>query len=160
MGKERLQKLNWIFMAASFIGFLDALYLSVERMRGVKVICIILDGCDKVTTSLYSTMLNVPVAYLGALYYLTIFILALGFLAFKKDQIIRLMSWMTGIGFLASTWFVYLQVFIIKSICLYCMISATTSATLFIAGSYYLVNRSRKIVHSEADNHAPLNGIM
>lgn len=147
-------------MAVSFIGFLDALYLSIERMRGGKVICVILDGCDKVTTSLYSTLLNVPVAYLGALYYVSIFILAVWFLAVKKEQIIRLMSYMTGAGFLASTWFVYLQVFIIKSICLYCMISAMTSGTLFVLGSYYLVNRPRKTTHPEADSQAPLNGII
>lgn len=144
MGKERLQKLNWLFMAVSFIGFLDALYLSVERMRGGKVICVILDGCDTVTTSLYSTILNVPVAYLGAMYYLLIFSLALWFLVSKKEQTVRLMSYLTGVGFLASTWFVYLQVFIIKSICLYCMISAGTSGALFVIGSYYLVNRHRK----------------
>lgn len=137
-------------MAVSFIGFLDALYLSVERMRGGKVICVILDGCDKVTTSLYSTILTVPVAYLGAMYYLLIFSLALWFLVSKKEQTVRLISYLTGAGFLASTWFVYLQVFIIRSICLYCMISAMTSGTLFVIGSYYLVNRHRKNREAEA----------
>lgn len=131
-------------MAASFAGFLDALYLSIERIKGVKVICVILKGCDQVTSSSYSTILNVPVAYLGALYYLLIFTLAVWFLISRKEQVIWLMSYMTGIGFLASTWFVYLQLFIVRSICFYCMISATTSTALFIVGSYYLVNHSRK----------------
>lgn len=144
MGKNRLQKLNWIFMAVSFSGFLDALYLSVERMRGVKVICVILKGCDQVTSSLYSTILTIPVAYLGMAYYLIIFSMAVWFLLFKKEQTIRLMSYMSGIGFLASTWFVYVQLFVVRAICFYCMISATTSAALFVAGSYYLVNHSRK----------------
>lgn len=152
MENDRLKKLNWMFMAVSFSGFLDALYLSVERMRGAKVICAILEGCDRVTSSLYSTMLNIPVAYLGAAYYLSIFVLAIWFLFSKKEQTIWLMSYMTGIGFLASTWFVYLQIFILKSICLYCMISALTSTALFIIGSYYLVNATVK--RSEITNLA------
>lgn len=150
MGKERLQKLNWMFMAVSFSGFLDALYLSVERMRGLKVICVILEGCDQVTSSLYSTIFSVPVAYLGAGYYLLIFSLALWFLILKKEQTIRLMSYLTGLGFLASTWFVYVQIFIVRAICFYCMISALTSGALFVIGSYYLVNKTRK--RSEVTN--------
>lgn len=144
MENYRLKELNWMFMAVSFAGFLDALYLSIERLRGVKVICVILEGCDLVTSSLYSTMLNIPVAYLGALYYLGIFTLAVWFLLSEQEQTIRLMSWATGIGFLASTWFVYLQVFILKSICFYCMLSALTSTALFVIGSYYLVNSVRQ----------------
>lgn len=160
MGKERLQKLNWMFMAVSFSGFLDALYLSVERMRGVKVICVILEGCDRVTSSLYSTILTVPVAYLGALYYLLIFSLAVWFLISRKELVVRLMSYLTAVGFLASTWFVYVQIFVVKAICFYCMISAMTSGALFVIGSYYLVNRTRKKAHSEQDNLSAANGIM
>lgn len=145
MGKERLQKLNWMFIAVSFSGFLDALYLSIERIRGVKVICVIAGGCDQVTSSFFSVILNIPVAYLGVVYYLIIFLTALWFLFAQKEQMIWLMSYATVIGFLASTWFVYLQLFVIRAICFYCMISATTSAALFIIGSYYLVNRHKKI---------------
>ena len=132
-------------MGVSFFGFLDALYLSIQRASGAKVLCAILEGCDRVTSSLYSTMWDIPVAYLGTMYYLVIFVLAVWFLLSKKEQLISLMSYATGVGFLASTWFVYLQVFILKSICFYCMISAMTSTALFIIGSYYLVNRSAKI---------------
>ncbi len=143
MGKERLQKLNWLFLAVSFFGFLDALYLSIERARGVKVICVVLQGCDQVSASPYSVILNVPVAYLGAVYYCAIFLLAAWFLLFQKEETIRAMSYVTPAGFLASTWFVYLQIFVIRAICFYCMISATTSTALFVVGSYYLVNHHR-----------------
>lgn len=160
MGKTRLQKLNWIFLGVSFVGFLDALYLSIERLKGARVICVILQGCDRVTTSSYSAIFNVPVAYLGMAYYLLIFSSAVCFLIFKKEQIVRLMSYATAVGFLASTWFVYLQIFTIRSICFYCMISATTSTALFVIGSYYSVNRHKRSAYFVNDNPPPANGIM
>ncbi len=140
MEKGKIEKLNWAFMLVSFSGFLDALYLSIQRFKGVPIICTILEGCNKVASSIYAEILNVPVAYIGVAYYLLIFSLALWFLASKNRNTFLLMSAFTVVGFLASVWFVYLQFFVIKAICFYCMISATTSTLLFILGSYYLVS--------------------
>ena len=131
-------------MAVSFSGFLDAFYLSIQRFRGVPIICKILEGCNKVASSIYAEVLDVPVAYLGAAYYLLIFLLALWFLTSKNRNTFLLMSAFTIAGFLASVWFVYLQVFVIKAVCFYCMISALTSTLLFIFGSYYLISHFGK----------------
>ncbi len=131
-------------MAVSFSGFLDALYLSIQRLRGVPIICTILEGCNKVANSIYAEILNVPVAYLGVAYYFLIFLMAIWFLSSKNRNTFLLMSVFTIVGFFASVWFVYLQVFVIKAICSYCMISALTSTLLFILGTYYLVTHYKK----------------
>ena len=123
-----------ILLIVSFIGFLDASYLAIMHFQGVPPNCSVLEGCAQVTTSKYAVMAGIPVALLGALYYLTIFLLVIFYLETKKRAVLRLVSYLTIIGFLASGYFVYLQLFVISYICIYCMVSAITSTTLFVAG--------------------------
>lgn len=132
------EKFYWLFLALSFVGFLDASYLTASHYSGVPVICSVLDGCEKVTASVYSTLGNIPVALMGMVYYFTILFAMAWFLSTRDKKSIIFASGLTAAGFLASLWFVYLQLFVIKAICFYCMISAATSTFLFILGIYYL----------------------
>ena len=132
------KKIITIIALISFLGFLDASYLAAKYYLGGPIPCAILDGCDTVTTSQYATMAGVPVALLGAIYYLIIFVLAISYLESKKDNLVFLISRLTIVGFLASLWFVYLQVFVLKALCLYCLFSAFTSTTLFIVSIIFL----------------------
>jgi uncharacterized membrane protein len=87
-----------------------------------------------VITSPYAAVFNIPVALGGALYYLSIFIMSIAYLDTKNSKILSIIPPLTVLGFIASIWFVYLQFFVIKAICIYCMVSAATSAILFILG--------------------------
>src|SRR3989344_4839060 len=124
-----------IFLAVSAVGFLDATYLTVEHYRGGIPPCAIL-GCEIVLTSAQSRIAGVPVALFGSLYYLTLLIFSFAYLDSEKKSIIRLASYCTVVVFVASIYFVYLQLFVIKEICQYCMISAGTSTILFVLGIY------------------------
>lgn len=136
--KPLLTKLAIAFLVISFIGFLDATYLTVQHYRGLPPECSIIKGCEEVATSEYAVVLGVPVALLGVIYYLAILILSIIYLDSKKESIIKLAALLTIAGLGASIWFVYLQLFIIKAICIYCMFSAATSTTLFILGLFVL----------------------
>jgi uncharacterized membrane protein len=128
---------KWIifaFIVVSLLGFLDATYLTVKHYLGTPIECSIFEGCEKVTASPYATVAGIPVALLGAIYYLAIFLLTVAYLDTKREAIMSFAARLTPIGFLASLWFVYLQLFVIKAICPYCVISAATSAILFILG--------------------------
>ena len=131
-------KIITLIAAISFLGFLDASYLAAKYYIGGPLPCSILDGCDTVTTSKYSAVAGMPVALMGAIYYLVIFILAISYLESKKDRLAFLISRFTIIGFLASLWFVYLQVFVLKALCLYCLFSALTSTALFAISVLFL----------------------
>lgn len=146
------------FLLVSFLGFIDASYLSVKHFVGTPLPCSVLRGCEEVTSSQYSVIGGIPVALLGAIYYLAIFVLVLSFLNGKlsfsgvdsgtpenQDKLLKLAARLTIIGLIASLWFIYLQLFIIKAICLYCMFSAFTSVTLFIFGIIVL-KFNRKVV--------------
>ena len=139
--------LYFTFLPVSFLGFIDASYLAIKHFVGTPLPCSVLKGCEEVTTSQYSVIGGVPVALLGAIYYLAIFVLIFYFLnkrLFSSDaesgihknenKLLKFVSYLTVIGLLASLWFIYLQIFVIKAICLYCMFSAFTSTTLFIFG--------------------------
>lgn len=132
------------FSLVSAVGFTDALFLTLKHYEGLKIGCIGFNGCDKVTASAYATIGNIPVALFGLFYYLVILALAITYFVFKNKkkalagQIFDVMIRLTLVGFLASLWFVYLQLFVIQAICTYCMISALTSTTLFALGTFAL----------------------
>ena len=151
--KPLLIKLAIAFLIISFIGFLDATYLTVQHYRGLPPECSIIEGREEVVASKYAVMFGVPVALLGGIYYLTIFILSIIYLDSKKENIIKLAALLTFAGLIASIWFIYLQLFVIKAICVYCMFSAATSITLFILGLHILkLNKNQENVTIKTNN--------
>ncbi len=126
-----------VVLILSFIGFLDASYLTFKHYSGTPINCAIFNGCEEVTNSKYATIGPVPVALLGAIYYALIFLLVIAYLDSKNPKFFNLAALMTPLGLIASLGLVYLQLFIIKAICLYCMVSAADSTLLFVAGALY-----------------------
>ncbi|TSC81907.1 MAG: Vitamin K epoxide reductase [Parcubacteria group bacterium Gr01-1014_20] len=133
------------FLVVAFLGFLDATYLSVEHFRGVIPPCTIVEGCEKVTTSEYSVILGVPVALLGSIYYLFIIVLSILFLDRKNEKYFLYASYLNIFGLLAAIYFVFIQLVIIKAICIYCMFSALTSTLLFILGLLVILKSRRSM---------------
>lgn len=120
-----------VFFILSIVGFVDASFLAVEHYMGKIPPCSLTNGCEKVTTSDYSVIFGVPVALAGALYYLSLIVLLILFLDIKKPIFIKIFISLTGLGFISSIFFTYLQFFVIKAICPYCLLSAFTSTSLF-----------------------------
>jgi uncharacterized membrane protein len=122
-----------LFLVVSFIGFLDAGYLVANHYFGAPLTCIVTDGCETVTTSSYSRIMGIPVALLGALYYLTVFLLTVAFLDTKRRLFFDCARLLTLAGFLFSLWFLFVQAFVLRSYCIYCLGSIATSTILFLA---------------------------
>lgn len=127
------------FLVVAAIGFADTAFLSVEHYRGAIVPCFIVTGCDIVTTSQYSLILGIPVAYLGLLYYTAMLILTVAYFDKKKSQWLRLAFLGTPFGLAFSLWFLYAQAFLLKAYCLYCLGSIATSTLLFIIAALYFI---------------------
>lgn len=121
----------WLLVFIAIIGFLDATYLTIEHFRGVVPPCTITLGCEQVTTSGYSTLMRVPVALLGSLYYLSALGVLIWFMKSGNERLLRHFRYLSIIGLVASAYFVYLQVVVIGAICQWCMVSAATSTALF-----------------------------
>ncbi|HLP43733.1 MAG TPA: vitamin K epoxide reductase family protein [Candidatus Nanoarchaeia archaeon] len=131
------------FLSIALIGFADATYLTIQDSLNIVPPCFVSSGCETVLTSSWSKIGGVSVALLGTLYYLAIVVLSTFFLLTKKEKILRITSWGTFLGLFATLWFVSLQLFIIKNICFYCMISAATSIALFILGTIYIFTKPK-----------------
>ena len=118
----------------ALIGFADATYLTIEHYQGRIPPCSITSGCEKVLTSSYSTLFGIPTSLLGDLYYVVILIGLFAYFESKSTKILKWTFLFTTVGFGFSLWFIYLQVFVIGSYCLYCLGSAATSTILFVTG--------------------------
>lgn len=131
--------------AVALVGVFDALYLTVEHLSGNSVRCMIVTGCDEVLQSAYATLPGgVPVAGLGAVAYFTVFSLAT-LSVFGYDSARRLLAPLVALMFLATLWFLYLQAFVIRAYCVYCLLSAavTTTLTLLVLAGRLLGARRR-----------------
>jgi uncharacterized membrane protein len=138
----------YTFLILATIGFIDSLYLAVSHFVNNSVVCNTGAECDLVLTSEYATIFGIPVAIFGVIYYLIIVLMASNLISnLENIKLSQKMYMLTPVGFIASMWFVYLQLFVIHSICIYCMISATASTLLFILGIYSCVKlKSHPIV--------------
>jgi len=152
------------FLVVAIIGFADASYLTAEHYRGVIPPCSATEGCEKVLTSPYSSLFGVPTALFGSLYYLAVAAGAFMYLEGKhggseiKKHHSAILKWTfigTALGFGMSMWFVYLQLNIIHSICIYCMGSVLTSTTLFIT-AIAMLRQSSKNQPEAASKIAPV----
>lgn len=143
-----MKVLKILFLAASLIGFLDATYLTIKHFQGEPPVCGILKGCEIVATSKYAIILGIPVALIGAIYYFTVLVSAIIYLDTKRKIFIKFAILLSLMGFLASLWFLYLQIFVIKQLCIYCLISAGTSTILAATGTaiILLLRKSAQII--------------
>lgn len=117
--------------AVAVLGFIDAIWLTISYYRG-HIGCSVVAGCQNVLDSNYSSIYNVPVALLGALFYAFIIINVAHHLVHKSKLSLLALKIVPAIGFLISLYLIYLQLYIIKAICIYCMLSAATSTLIFI----------------------------
>jgi len=142
-----LKKPIVIIAILSLIGFADAAYLTASDYFSFAVPCSVTLGCETVLKSVYATIGPIPVALIGVFYYLTALIISISIITSTSssynNRAGKIILGIFSLGFLASGYFVYLQIFIIKSLCLYCLISALISLLLFI--SSVLLNKKRGV---------------
>lgn len=136
---------RWSFLPVlfGFSGLLDSVYLAAKHYLGSTPPCVLLKGCEVVTTSKFATVGGVSVAVFGAVYYLTVLVIAIYYLNSKKTSVLKFLSRFTVLGVMATAWFLFLQIFILKALCVYCLVSAFSSISLF-GLSVYLYNHSKK----------------
>lgn len=138
----------WAFLVVSFLGFLDATYLTAEHYLAGVPLCPLLGGCEKVLTSQYATVLGIPLGLLGMIYYLTVLILTVLYLDTKRINPLKIVALLSIVGIVTSLVLLYLQIFVIGALCLYCLISAGASTTLFVLGVavfHFLKNNGNKL---------------
>lgn len=115
----------------SIIGFLLSVYLTyLHYSEGQTAFCSQDSGCDAVRQSSYSSLLGIPVALLGAVGYALIFWFS--YVSMSKRVRWLLIYTISLAGFVFSLYLTYLELFVIKAICPYCVVSALIMTAIFI----------------------------
>ncbi len=115
----------------SVIGFLLSVYLTyLHYTEGHTAFCSQGSDCDAVRQSSYSSIFGVPVALFGAIAYALIFWFT--YVSISKSLRWLLLYIISLAGFVFSVYLTYLELFVIKAICPYCVVSALIMTAIFI----------------------------
>jgi uncharacterized membrane protein len=130
--KNNPEALFFYFLGANLVGFLDSFYLIIKHYLNSPLNCSVLVGCDKVAAILYANFYGFPVPLLGVIFYLVFFILLFAYIFdFKRKRIVKFMVFAGFLGVIFSAWLLFLQIFVIKALCLYCLISDAAAVVIF-----------------------------
>ncbi len=106
-------------LVLSLLGLAVSVYLTVEHFSASTTLACPATAafdCLKVTTSTWSTIAGVPVAVLGLVFFVAMTALAL--LTGRIAADLRVIA--AGVGTLMVLWLVYVELFLVDSLCLWC----------------------------------------
>jgi uncharacterized membrane protein len=126
-----LHKLPYGIGILAFLGFLDATYLTVLHYKNIIPPCSVARGCETVLTSQFATIFGIPIALLGAGFYLAVLALLLIWIQTKRTNLLTLLVTLTGIGLLVGILLVVIQAFVLHAFCQYCLTSELIDFLLF-----------------------------
>ena len=144
----------------AFLGLADSLYLVQHAASGTPLLCNIQDfsGCNIVAASQYARIFGIPLAEFGVVFYGVLFILAALELVLVNRLLRRLLQAMALIGILASLYFIFLQLFVIDAVCIYCVVSALITLFILIFASFIEPLKKRiKPAIPPPQNHSQLS---
>ena len=121
-------------------GLANATYLTASHLSGETVACLASSRCSEVLMSKYATVGPVPLAALGGVAYFIAFSAAT-LAAFGYERARLLLSITVGAMFLSTLWLLYLQAFVIKAFCDYCLLSA---AMIFALAGIVIITPPRR----------------
>jgi uncharacterized membrane protein len=128
----------YLLLALALIGLGDTFYLSYFQYLNLIPTCAI-GGCETVLTSEHSKFFGVPWSYIGLVYYVYMFCLAILLAIEPRSKALRLGALAyTGVGVLYSVWAIfYIQLSVIGALCQFCAISALTTLALFVVAVWH-----------------------
>ena len=122
-----------VFTLVAVIGWTVSVMLSTIHFYALPAIPpdAPVQGSIEVITSSWAYVFGVPLATLGAFYYISTIGLALWWFDTRHPLVIKILTPITASGVLFSSYFVYLQLGVIGEICPFCMMSAAATVILF-----------------------------
>ncbi len=130
-----------LMAALAVVGAIETAYITVAKLAGNPLACPG-NGCDKVLSSPYASIGGMPLSILGFLAYLSVLVLAIAPLLVSRQKTeqrhhLDKLSWRllfvgtTGMAAFSS-YMVYVMIFKVQALCIYCLGSAFLSLSLLI----------------------------
>ncbi len=137
----RLRKLGLVALVqvgGAVIALLIALYLSATKLAGDLPACLPGGGCETVALSEYSSIFGVPVAVLGAAFSTVLLGTIIASLR-RHDRRLLYSAYALGLlGTVFVAYLTYLELFVIRAICQWCVIYAISTVVTFAAAALRL----------------------
>ncbi len=141
-----------ILKILSLSGFFIALYIYLHKNKKKPLVCPLKSNCEKVIHSDYSKFFGIPVEILGMIYYSLIFLISLGSFFFSNlihPSIFSFALGLTILAFLFSLYLTFIQLFVLREMCTWCLTSALASTLIFIFSlSVYNYNLNQFLINN------------
>ena len=125
-----------VIAVLSLVGAFVALYLTLYKMGAIGRLVCSQGSCETVNTSRYAIFLGGPVAAWGLATYVILFIAAVVGTRPEQERspaiswmLVALSGWSTAF----SGWLTYLELYVIRAICIWCLTSAVIMTLIFLA---------------------------
>ncbi len=126
------KKYLFTLLTLPLAGLTDSIYLTREHYLNQAPICgIYANSCGTVTQSQYAQIGGIPLALLGIGFYLSVLLLTLLLYFYHKRLFAYLLTGLATIGVCTSIFLTYLQAYVIKSWCYWCLFSALITLLIF-----------------------------
>lgn len=132
--RKKVERLLKMFTVLSLVGVIVSSYLLYAHFKpDDSTICNIGDylNCDVINKSIYSDILGIPVALIGAIGYLLLFLIAYGMLLgfyFRKIHkslrpkiVLQILTTMVIFAVAFSIWLTYIEFFVLFAACIFCL---------------------------------------
>jgi uncharacterized membrane protein len=133
--------LRWTSLIFSFLGALDATYLSYIKLAHVQALCRGVGDCETVNSSVYSEIYGIPIAILGLAAYVSMAALLMlePRLPALQDYGPLAVFGLALTGTLYSAYLTYVELFVIHAVCPYCVTSALLISGVLVLAVVRLV---------------------
>ncbi|HXF95961.1 MAG TPA: vitamin K epoxide reductase family protein [Gemmatimonadales bacterium] len=124
-----------IIAVLALVGLLVAVYLWLYKIGAIGTLQCGAGGCETVQTSRYAELFGVPVALYGVGGYAVLFALSLAGLQPRligSPGVTLTLAALSTVGFLFSGYLTYLELFVIRAICRWCVASAVVMTAIWV----------------------------
>ena len=145
--------LSLLLVIFTFLGILDAGYITYEKLNGIVPPCNPYFKCGDVLNSSWASVGPIPLSALGVLFYSLFFVMSVLYYFGKKEvqlfnfnmRIETFLALQGIFGAAFSLYLLFIMGVILKAWCLYCLLSAMICIILFMVSStVYLVAKKEK----------------
>lgn len=140
MKKKESNIVPYLMILFALLGIVIAFYDSYSIYKGRLLWCPPpINGCNTVAYSPHARIFNIPMGYLGCIFYLTMFYFTLLLAYDPHSKGLKLGTFLLAVlGVFLSICFMYVELTFIHAFCIYCLISFILTVLLLIYAILHL----------------------
>lgn len=119
-------------LTISFLGIIVAGYLTITYSSNEPIACISGEGCLTAQLSAYSSFLGIQTPIYGLVYYVALGIMAALWSDDNRKTLQLPLAILTSIGLAVSIFLSFIEAFVLRAWCSWCVVSALLTVIAFI----------------------------